>query len=226
MKKHIPNTITLLNLCSGAMGVVAAYEADYKMVVFFILLSAVLDFLDGFMARLLKAYSPLGKELDSLADVISFGLVPAMVAKSLMTASLGWVSWFGLLIAAFSALRLAKFNIDDRQTTSFIGMPTPANAILWGGLAYAYAEFFSANPYITLALVVATSLLLVSSLPMFSLKFRSFSPKENIPQYTLIVVSAILFIVLKLEALAWIITLYILMSIIIAMFCNKTPKES
>ena len=139
---HIPNFITSLNLFSGAMAVYFAFQANYELVLILVLLAAVFDFLDGFAARLLKAYSPMGKELDSLADVISFGMAPGAVAFSLLRASElpEWAAFAGFIIPVFSALRLAKFNIDERQTTSFIGMPTPANAIFWIGLGYSYNE--------------------------------------------------------------------------------------
>lgn len=211
MKKHIPNTLTLCNLASGCLAVIAAYNADYQLVLLFVLISAVFDFLDGFAARLLKAYSPVGKELDSLADVISFGFAPAMIAVSLL-GDLGVYRYFGLLIVALSALRLAKFNLDDSQIDSFIGMPTPANAIFWGGLGYSYNQLFTDNTLFTLALVLTTSVLLVSSLPMFSLKLKNINFANNKWQYALIVLSAILLCVMRLDAIMWIIVLYVLLS--------------
>lgn len=216
MKKNIPNIITLCNLSSGCLAVMATFESDYKRALIFVVISAVFDFLDGFAARLLKAYSPMGKELDSLADVISFGFAPAMVAVSLL-GELGSYSFIGLLIVAFSALRLAKFNIDDRQTDSFIGLPTPANAILWVGVGFAYNQFFAENFYITLVLVAVTSYLLIANLPMFSLKFKNFGFSQNKWQYILIFTSIILLIALQLKAMAWIIAVYILLSVVRAL---------
>lgn len=212
MKKHIPNILTLCNLCSGCVAVLAAAVGNFKLTLIFVLISAVFDFLDGFVARLLKAYSPLGKELDSLADVVSFGFAPAMMAVSLLSC---WGNWqfVGLLIVAFSALRLAKFNIDDRQTDSFVGLPTPANAIFWVGLGFAYSHFFAHNSYFTLILVAITSYLLVSELPMFSLKFKNYSFADNKWQYLLIAAAAILLIVLQLKAIMWIIVLYVILSV-------------
>ena len=214
IKKHIPNTITLLNLSSGAIAVLAAYEGNYRLALVCIILSAILDFFDGLSARLLKAYSPIGKELDSLADVISFGLAPSMIAYSLMADAFGIYAFASLLIAAFSALRLAIFNIDERQTSSFIGMPTPANALLWIGMAYGYGEFFIYNPYITLVLVCLTSYLLVSPLPMFSLKIKNFSFGDNLFQFLLVIFSLILIIIFRLNCIAWIVGLYILLSVV------------
>ena len=139
IKKYIPNAVTSLNLIAGSMAVIMAYEGNYQATVLLVLLAATFDFLDGFLARLLNSYSSIGKELDSLADMVSFGLVPAITAFSLLRDSpWEWTRYFGLLIAVFSALRLAKFNVDERQTSSFIGLATPANAIFWTGLAYAY----------------------------------------------------------------------------------------
>lgn len=211
MKKHIPNILTLCNLVSGCIAVVAAYNSDYRMTLMFISISALFDFLDGFAARLLKAYSPLGKELDSLADVISFGFAPAMIAVSLL-GNLGIYRYLGLLIVALSALRLAKFNIGDSQTESFIGMPTPANAIFWAGLGYSYSQLFTDNLFITLALVLTTSVLLVSNLPMFSLKMKNLRFADNIFQFALIILSAILFVFMQLDAVMWIIVIYVVLS--------------
>lgn len=229
MKKHIPNFLTICNLCSGCLAVRSAFVADYQSVLIFVLISAVFDFLDGFVARLLRAYSPLGKELDSLADVVSFGLAPSMVAVSLLTDSIGNYGYVGMLIVAFSALRLARFNIDDRQTSSFIGMPTPANAILWSGLGFTYHRFLSDNVAITLVLVATTSYLLISSLPMFSLKFKDFGIRSNKWQYILIVSTIILLIALKYSVFVWSIVVYIVLSAIKALVecrCKKSEVDT
>ena len=214
MRKHIPNILTLCNLCSGCLAVLSAFYDDYLSALIFVLVSAVFDFMDGFAARLLKVYSHLGKELDSLADVISFGFAPAMVAVNLLEGLGGYWSFLGLLIAAFSALRLAKFNIDDRQTNSFIGLPTPANAIFWVGLGFAYYHFFYYNYWYTLILVAATCYLLVAELPMFSLKFKTYSLGENIWRYLLIAISVILMVLFRLEAMSWIIVAYVVLSLL------------
>ena len=214
MRKHIPNILTLCNLCSGCLAVLSAFYDDYSSALIFVLVSAVFDFMDGFAARLLKVYSPLGKELDSLADVISFGFAPAMVAVNLLEGLGGYWSFLGLLIAAFSALRLAKFNIDDRQTNSFIGLPTPANAIFWVGLGFAYYRLFYYNYWYTLILVAATCYLLVAELPMFSLKFKTYSLGENIWRYLLIAISVILLVLFRLEAMSWIIVVYVVLSLL------------
>ena len=141
--RHIPNTVTCLNLFSGCIACVMAFEANYIWAAFFILLSSVFDFFDGLLSRMLKAYSPMGKELDSLAYDISFGVAPALIVFSLfkevhypefLTGIAAYVPYAAFLIAIFSALRLAKFNIDERQTSSFIGLPVPAGALFWASL--------------------------------------------------------------------------------------------
>ena len=154
--KHIPNTITCLNLFSGSMAVYYAFLGNYQLVFALVLLAAVFDFFDGFAARLLKAYSPMGKELDSLADMVSFGLAPGAVAFSLLRQTVfpEWLAFAGFIIPVFSALRLAKFNIDERQTNSFIGMPTPANAIFWVSASYSFSGLLVANSWAILVLLV------------------------------------------------------------------------
>ena len=183
--KHIPNPITCLNLFSGSMAVYYAFLGNYELVFALVLLAAVFDFFDGFAARLLKAYSPMGKELDSLADMVSFGLAPGAVAFSLLrqTAFPEWLAFAGFIIPVFSALRLAKFNIDERQTTSFIGMPTPANAIFWVNAAFSFSGLLIENSWAILILIVVMSGLLVAEIPMFSLKFKNFSWKSNQLQF-------------------------------------------
>lgn len=220
IKKHIPNFITCLNLFSGSMAVYYAFQANYTAVLWLVLLAAVFDFFDGFAARLLKAYSPMGKEMDSLADVISFGLAPGALAFSLLRESPlpDWVAFAGFIIPVFSALRLAKFNIDERQTSSFIGMPTPANAIFWIGIGYSHDNMLAVNEWVLLGLIVGFSLLLVSEIPMFSLKFKSMSLKANQLQYIFLLVCIILLAVLQLNAFAPIIAWYILLSIVVSLF--------
>ena len=145
MKKHIPNFITCLNLFSGCVGVYLAFQGNFQGAFIAVIVSAVFDFFDGFAARLLKAYSPMGKELDSLADMVSFGVLPGAMVFSLLskTGISEWLPYVAFVIPVFSGLRLAKFNIDERQTSSFIGLPTPANAIFWGGLILSFESFLS-----------------------------------------------------------------------------------
>lgn len=225
--KNIPNTITCLNLLSGCFACIFAFQGEYDWVALCIGLSALFDFLDGMAARLLHAYSPLGKELDSLADLISFGLAPGLMVMHLMAHNStfhgfdseyqSWWALGALLIPVFSALRLAKFNIDTRQTTSFIGLPVPANALFWIGISQAVLRM--ANPvcgYLIMVLVIIFSLLLVSEIPMFSLKFKSLTWKENYLRYLIIAVAAICLIALGLAGLAATIGLYIVLSLLTA----------
>lgn len=217
IKKHIPNFITCLNLFAGSMAVYYAFQANYAAVLLLVIVAAVFDFFDGFAARLLKAYSPMGKELDSLADMVSFGLAPGVVAFSMLQES-GlplWLSFAGFIIPVFSALRLAKFNIDERQTSSFIGMPTPANAIFWVGLGYSFSELLIAHNWLILILIVVMSGLLVAEIPMFSLKFKSYGWKENQLQYIFLLVCIALLVVFQLDAFAPIISWYISLSILV-----------
>lgn len=156
LTKHIPNTLTMLNLCSGGIACVFALERDYRMAMLFIVIGAVFDFFDGMSARLLKVSSPIGKELDSLADDISFGLAPSLIVFSLLGEMTGgaegvmrYLPYTAFIMAAFSGLRLAKFNLDERQSESFIGLPTPANALLWSSLAVGSHDFvMSLHPFI------------------------------------------------------------------------------
>lgn len=188
------------------------------MALLFVLIGALLDFMDGAMARLLHVSSPLGKELDSLADVITFGLVPGMIAFRLLTPLAEvwtYLPYLGFLITLFSTYRLGKFNIDERQTTSFIGLATPANAIFWLGLAYGYESLLaSASPWWILATVILSSYLLVCELPMFSLKFHNFRWAENRMRYIFLIGVVILIACLWYQALPLIIIWYILLSIV------------
>ena len=179
IRKHIPNTITCLSLVSGCIATVMALQDNYLWAAIWIIIAAVFDFLDGFAARLLKAYSPMGKELDSLSDMVSFGVAPGMIVFSMLgqaSLPLGeigrYIPYLAFVIPAFSGLRLAKFNIDERQTTSFIGMPVPAHALFWASVGYSLSPLSQANNVlfivVTLVVALATSLLRVSEIPMFS----------------------------------------------------------
>lgn len=204
MKKHIPNMLTCCNLLSGAFAVIIAVNGGYSVSLLLILLAAAFDFLDGFAARLLHVSSPIGKELDSLADCISFGLAPAVMLFSFTLPFLGFGALLALIMAAFSALRLAKFNLDDRQTTSFIGLATPANAIFWASLIAAYTE---ANLPITLGVTIVfiilsfgSCYLLVSEIPFFSLKFHDYKFYNNFERYVFLIADLIILIIALLLA--------------------------
>lgn len=222
IKKYIPNFITCLNLFSGCVAVLLAFKGNYQGAFIAILVSAVFDFFDGFAARTLKAYSQMGKELDSLADMISFGLAPGAIVFSLLAETLvcEWMPYIAFLIPVFSGLRLAKFNIDDRQTTTFIGMPTPANAIFWGGLAFSYSSLLIVNYWVLIFLLLLFSYLLVAEIPMFALKVKSVAWKSNKVQYLFLTVTIVLLAVFHLNAFAPIIGWYILLSVISSLFAK------
>lgn len=226
IKNYIPNTITCLNLVSGCVASVMALEGNLMYAVVWIMLAAVFDFFDGFAARLLKAFSPIGKELDSLADVVSFGVAPGMILFVLLswlapTLPLGglneYIPYWAFVIPAFSGLRLAKFNIDERQTTSFIGLPVPAHALFWSSLGYSVQPLLPQGGVallvglMTLALV--TSLLLVSEVPMFSLKIKSLAWKGNELRYILVACAVIFVSIWGFLGVAGTILLYVLLSI-------------
>ena len=226
IKKHIPNFITCLNLFSGCVAVLLAFKGNYQGAFIAILVAAVLDFLDGFAARALKAYSPMGKELDSLADVISFGMAPGAIVFSLLseTKTFEWLPYLAFLIPICSGLRLAKFNIDERQTSSFIGMPTPANAIFWGGLAFSYSGLLVQNYWVLIVLAVLFSYLLVAEIPMFALKVKNLAWKDNQIQYIFLLVTIILLVIFQLNAFAPIIGWYILLSVLTAIFLKSNDN--
>ena len=223
--RNIPNTLTSCNLFSGCIAAYMAFHGNYKEALLFIVLGAMFDFFDGMTARLLHVSSPIGKELDSLADDITFGLAPAAIAFSLfkevyypdfLMPVAGIMPYTAFLIAVFSGLRLAKFNIDERQTSSFIGMPKPANAIFWASLAVGGHSFLISdnfNAIYLFVLVVVMSLLLVAELPMFSLKFKDLSWGHNKVSYIFLIVSLPLLIIFQLSGIAAVIIWYILLSL-------------
>ena len=221
--RHIPNALTCMNLFSGCIACVMAFHANFEMAMLFIVIGAAFDFFDGLAARLLHAYSNIGKDLDSLADDVSFGVAPALIVFSLfkeinypnyLSFLANWLPYAAFLIAVFSALRLAKFNNDTRQTTSFIGLPVPANALFWASLVAGCKPIASYHPLLTLVLVCLFSWLLVSEIPMFSLKFKNLSWKDNKIAFIFVIISAILLITLKIAGFAAVIVWYILLSIL------------
>lgn len=218
--------ITCCNLLSGCVAAVFAFEGVYTIAFACIIMGAVFDFFDGLTARALKVSSPIGKELDSLADVITFGLAPATMAYSwlcecasahldMLVAST--MPFAAFLLVAFSALRLAKFNVDERQTSSFIGLPTPANALFWGGLVIGSHDVVVAQSYgwvLVLVLILLFSWLLIAEIPMFSLKFKNLSWKSNRIAYTFLLVSLVLLVVLGWGGLSAVIGWYIILSLL------------
>lgn len=222
--KHIPNTLTSCNLISGCIAIVFALNANFSMALTFIVVGAVFDFFDGMSARLLGVSSPIGKELDSLADVVTFGVAPSsMIYTLLLTLSKsGWnetlafaVPYVAFVMAAFSALRLAKFNLDERQTTSFIGLPTPANALFWGALIVGNENVFDENSYyiyLLIILVFVSSWLLVAEIPMFALKFKHWGWRDNKVKYVFLISCLPILLIFGISGISVIIAWYICLS--------------
>jgi CDP-diacylglycerol--serine O-phosphatidyltransferase len=222
IKKHIPNTITCLNLISGCIATYWAFSGDSQLALLFIVIGAVFDFFDGMTARLLHVSSPIGKELDSLADDITFGLAPSAIVFHYLDSfqsPLTVLPFLAFVMAAFSALRLAKFNLDERQALGFIGMPTPANALFWGALIAGQGENIAALPYaewVVLAGTFVSCYLLVSEIPMFALKFKTWGFAGNEVKY-IFILTCIPLLLLGLTGIAAIIAWYIVLSAITGM---------
>ena len=263
IKNNIPNFITCLNLLCGCVGIVFAFEGNLVWSAYMVGVAAVFDFLDGFAARILKVHSEIGKQLDSMADMVSFGVLPGVVMYHLIYNSINisvpfqgyttikswgpymenssfglfgpYIPYAGFLITIFSAIRLAKFNVDTRQTNSFIGLPTPANSILvcsfplilfyqcsgyvidinTGIMSSASSTFkLIMNPYFLLFITVAFSLLLVAPLPLFALKFKNFGWADNKIRYIFLIICLLLLVCLQFVAIPIIILLYILFSVV------------
>ena len=234
MKRHIPNFITSLNLFSGCIGIILALQYRIDYAAYFIVVSALFDFLDGLAARVLHVKSEIGKELDSLADVVSFGVLPGIIVYQLMAASpntpaagsvISIFSLLALIIPVLSAVRLAKFNLDTRQTTSFIGLPVPANALFLGSLplikmqsrysdSLSWLSGVTDNYYVLGLLAIGMSLMLVSELPLISLKFSNLKITDNKPQFILVLFAITAFALLTFTAIPLIILAYIVLSVL------------
>lgn len=216
MKKHIPNAITCLNLFSGCIGVLMVLKGDYWMAFYCVIASGIFDFFDGLVARALHVKSAIGKELDSLADVVSFGFLPGTVMYMMLKSATDneYIPYLGFVITVFSALRLAKFNVDDRQTTDFIGVNTPMNTFFIISLPF-LAEQYNAvltNQYVLLLIAAVVSFLLVSEIKLFSMKLSSLTWQANKYKYIFIGLSVIALISIQFLAFPVILCLYILFS--------------
>ena len=219
--RHIPNLLTIGNLLSGVYGIILVMQGDITAGTVLIWIGAIFDFADGFAARVLKAYSEIGRELDSLADMVTFGILPALVIYSLLRQHLpeayGSVAFAALFIPAFSALRLAKFNIDPDQKENFRGLPTPANAFLLSGI-----PFYAASPIyqgailsvVILVIVVSGCILMVSNITFPSLKFRTLVLSENSARYLIIISALIVLVMFRLKGITPAMILYILISLV------------
>lgn len=221
LKKHIPNTITCCNLISGCVATYYAFQGDFLMALLFIIIGAVFDFFDGMSARLLGVSSPIGKELDSLADDITFGFAPSAIVfgfLSPLTSHLSpLIAFLAFIMAAFSALRLAKFNLDERQALGFIGLPTPANALFWGSLIVGLQQHdvaFSGMEWVILVGTFISSYLLIAEIPMFALKFKHWGWKGNEIKYIFVLSCIPLLLFLGVSGFAAIIAWYVVLSVI------------
>ena len=221
MKRHIPNILTLCNLTCGCVGIVSAFQGDVQTAGIMIWAGAIFDFLDGFAARMLKKFSSIGKDLDSLADLMTFCFLPGTILFMLIQQNSTYkiLPFAGYLLVIFGALRLAKFNNDTRQEDSFYGLPVPASAIFVS--AFAFTEGFSSmemngilsSPFTYIGIAILLSILMISDIKLLSLKFKDFSLKKNSPRYLLILFSVVLILFLKILALPLIILLYVVFSI-------------
>ena len=226
IKKHIPNSLTCCNLMCGCMATGAAFYGNYRWAIVVIIVGAVFDFFDGMVARLLGVSSPIGKELDSLADVVTFGVAPSAILfylfhevqyPAFLEPAAKILPYTAFLMAAFSALRLAKFNLDTRQTTSFIGLPTPANALFWGSLVVGQHAFLVSakfNAAFLFLFMFLSCLLLVAEVPLFSLKFKDLSWEHNRVQY-IFLAGCLACLPLGASALAATVVWYVALSLIV-----------
>jgi CDP-diacylglycerol-serine O-phosphatidyltransferase len=227
IKKHIPNTITCCNLISGCIAIAYAFSGKIEISFTWIIIGAVFDFFDGMSARLLKVSSPIGKELDSLADIVTFGVAPSTILfsklgimsyPSFLESLRGILPFIAYIMAAFSALRLAKFNLDERQTLGFIGLPTPANALFWGSLLIGLGKRIDSSPLMCILIIVGifiSSWLMVSEIPMFALKFKEWGWKKNQIKYIFLLTCIPLIAIFGITGFAIIVAWYVIISYII-----------
>ena len=232
VKKHLPNAITCANLFSGCIGIVLAFKGEMIAASYAIFLSAIFDFFDGLASRVLKSFSGIGKDLDSLADMVSFGVLPAVIMYQILLQAhqidkiSDYLNFIAFLIPVFSALRLAKFNVDTRQAENFIGLPTPANAILIASFPLIldhHNRFYTEplqNPWVLSVLILVMCTLLVIEVPMMSLKFKNTDFNQNISRYLLLPFSAILILFFKFAAVPVVIVMYITLSLIQLKFAD------
>jgi len=217
MIRHLPNLLTIANLLCGVFGIVYTLKGNTIPAAWFIWAACVFDFFDGFVARLLKVQSPIGKELDSLADVVSFGVLPSMVLYEMLLSSSthAYIPWVAFSVAAFSALRLAIFNVDETQRDSFRGLPTPANALFISSLPLLTGSIglWVQQPWVLVSISLIFSYLLVSPISLFALKFKTYSWKENRVKFTFLLL-AVLMAIFQLQAIPLVILLYIVFSLV------------
>ncbi len=241
MKKQIPNLITLCNLLCGVLACIYSFAETLHIAAIFICLGIFFDFFDGMAARLLHVVSPIGKELDSLADVVTSGVAPGMMLYVILIqlSAINWLCYFALLVPLFAAYRLAKFNIDTRQSHSFLGLPTPANALIWVGLAlylslpvYNDDFLFDSNHTLLAVIIVVisicTNIMMVSEIPMFSLKvnFKDLTWKSNAVQYLFLIGCAGVIAVCAFAEKIWLsLSFIILWYIILSLITQRRHAE-
>ena len=233
MKRHLPNAVTCLNLLFGCLALTCIFNGQLETGAWFVAAAAAADFADGLLARALRVSSAIGKDLDSLADMVSFGVVPGAILGVLLGKAVGaqlggyagpmgpwqWLPYAGFLVTIFSALRLAKFNNDTRQTTSFIGLPTPACTLVVASLPLilAHDQFgltsVVLNPLVLLGLTVLLSGLLVAELPLFALKFKTLHWADNRRRFMFLLLAAGLLLALRAAAVPLVVPLYVLLSV-------------
>ncbi len=235
IKRHIPNLFTLGNLLCGTVATIFAVRSEFTIVAFFVILGVILDFFDGFFARVLNVQGELGKQLDSLADMVTSGVVPGLVMFSLLNNSvpifessiedsiawegikIEWIQLFGLLLTLAACYRLGKFNIDTRQLESFIGLPTPAMTLFVIALPLISnhtIKIILENPYVLLGITVLLSYLMNANIRLLALKFKTFNFQDNLFKYLLILIAIVSIIALKILAIPLIILIYVMLSIV------------
>lgn len=225
--RNIPNSITCCNLISGCIATYNAFLGDIRKALLWIIVGAVFDFFDGMSARLLKVSSPIGKELDSLADDITFGFAPSAIIfyelsimeyPSELLMLKPYLPYFAFVMAAYSALRLAKFNLDERQSLGFIGLPTPANALFWGALFVGAQNFMESTAYmlpVVLLMICVSCWLLIAEVPMFALKFKQWGWKGNEVKYIFLISCLPLLMIFGITAFSVIIAWYVVFSVVV-----------
>ena len=220
--RNVPNALTCGNIICGCLGIIQTFKGDLALACYLVFIGALFDFVDGLAARILNAKSPLGKDLDSLADMTTFGVLPGLMMYYVINLATknDLLPFAGILIPVFSAIRLAKFNNDPRQTSDFYGLPTPANALFFISIPLIILfdvsgiKAYILNPWLLLGLIVAFCLLMVSELKLFSLKIKNLNFKDNIFIIILFFAANLLFYYLFFTAIPFIIILYIILSLV------------
>lgn len=233
IRHNIPNGITCLNVLCGTIAVLVSAHPhlsyglrSWQWGALFIVLAAVADFFDGFAARMLHESHPIGADLDSLSDQVSFGVAPAVLLAFNLWGNVPiWLSFAPAIIPVATVVRLAKFNVDTRQTSGFLGMPVPANAVFWIGYVACYkaGAFWLASPWILIPALLFVSWLMVSEVPMLSLKFKTWGFRDNLARYLLIIGSAVFLVCFQLRGMLWVIVFYFVMSLL---FANRQSSST